>query len=154
MVRQVGVTAVRPAQGESLQDEAVRLYLTLGRIARTLRHDNPSPVGAGALGALSTVVRLGPLRAGELAQHEGVSAPSISRMVAVLEAHGAVRRTVDPQDSRAALIEATQTGRQLLQSGRSDRIGALRQRIEALSGPDRGRISAALPALEALAACD
>lgn len=146
--------AADPAgQGDRAED-AVRLYLALGRLVRSLRHGHPSPVGAGALGALSTVVRDGPLRASELAAREGVSPPSVSRMLAVLQAQGAVRRTVDPADSRASLIEATPSGRRLMSTGRSERIATLEQRMGRLSAEQRQRVCDALSALETLGEAD
>src|SRR4051794_19989348 len=53
-------------------------------------------VGHGALSALSTLTKQGPQRLGTLAGIEGVSAPSMTRIVGSLEALGHVRRTPDP----------------------------------------------------------
>ena len=67
-------------------DEATRLYVSLGRVTRALRRAAAgSPVGHGALSALATLVTEGPMRLGELAAIEGVSPPSMTRIVSTLE---------------------------------------------------------------------
>jgi DNA-binding MarR family transcriptional regulator len=136
-------------------DEVGRLYLCLGRVDRALRREaSDAPVGHGALSALSTLTRQGPQRLGSLATAEGVSPPSMTRIVASLEQLGHVRRSADPEDGRVAIVEATESGRQVVLAGREARMNALRLRVDKLSVPDRELLSAALPVLEALAALD
>jgi DNA-binding MarR family transcriptional regulator len=136
-------------------DEATRLYVSLGRVTRALRRAaSGSPVGHGALSALATLVGSGPMRLGELALIEGVSPPSMTRIVATLEAQGHLRRTSDPADGRAFLVEATASGKRLVATGREARITSLSQRLAALPDDDRQRLLAALPALEALSGQD
>jgi DNA-binding MarR family transcriptional regulator len=133
-------------------DEATRLYVSLGRVTRALRRASAgSPVGHGALSALATLIAEGPLRLGSLAAIEGVSPPSMTRIVAGLESQGHVRRASDPADGRAFLVEATATGRRLVITGREARITSLSRRLAALPESDRQRLLDALPALEALA---
>ncbi|RLV50107.1 MarR family transcriptional regulator [Nocardioides mangrovicus] len=133
--------------------DAGRLYVALGRISRAVRRDSPdASVGHGALSALATLVQDGPQRLGTLAGTEGVSAPSMSRIVASLEQLGYVARTPDPDDGRAALVGASDAGRELVAGRRSDKLSALRTRIERLDPDARDALAAALPALEALAA--
>jgi DNA-binding MarR family transcriptional regulator len=142
----------RPA-APSPHDEASRLYVSLGRISRALRRDaHESPVGHGALSALATLTQRGPMRLGELAAAEAVSGPSMTRIVASLEGLGAVRRTCDPEDGRAALVQATPNGRRLVQAGRAARMTALRARLKALPADQQAQVLAAIPALEGLSA--
>ncbi|HSS68173.1 MAG TPA: MarR family transcriptional regulator [Nocardioidaceae bacterium] len=136
-------------------DDATRLYVSLGRVTRALRRAAAgSPVGHGALSALATLVTEGPMRLGELAVIEGVSPPSMTRIVATLESQGHLRRTSDPADGRASLVEATSSGRRLVITGREARITSLSQRLTALPDDQRKRLLDALPALEALSAQD
>ncbi|MBN9188579.1 MAG: MarR family transcriptional regulator [Microbacterium sp.] len=90
-------------------DAAARLAVAIGRINRRIR---PSADGLslGLLSALSTVVRLGPLRPSELARIEGVAAPTATRAVAELESRGFVERRPDPADGRAFFVSATRAG--------------------------------------------
>ncbi len=132
-------------------DEAGRLYLTLGRLNRALRREAvDAPVGHGALSALSTLTKQGPQRLGTLAGIEGVSAPSMTRIVASLEDLGHVRRTPDPDDGRAAIVAATESGRDIVLAGREARMQALQLRVDKLSDEQRDRLAAALPVLEEL----
>lgn len=132
-------------------DDATRLYVSLGRVTRALRRAAAgSPVGHGALSALATLVTDGPMRLGALAVIEGVSPPSMTRIVATLEAQGHLRRTADPADGRAFLVEATPSGRRLVVTGREARIRSLGERLAALPEGERRRLLDALPALEAL----
>ena len=136
-------------------DDATRLYVSLGRVTRALRRAAAgSPVGHGALSALATLVTEGPMRLGELAVIEGVSPPSMTRIVSTLESQGHLRRTSDPADGRASLVEATSSGRRLVITGREARITSLSQRLAALPDDQRQRLLDALPALEALSAQD
>lgn len=134
-------------------DVANRLYVSLGRINRTVRRASGQPVvGHGALSALTTLVACGPLRAGELAAREVVSAASMTRIVAALEQVGYATRTRDPADGRAFLVQATAEGERVVREGQAARVESLRQRLDRLPPADRRRLVAALPALEFLAA--
>ena len=140
-----------PEQTEADPDPAARLYLALGRINRTLRRDaRDAPIGHGALSALATMTASGPMRLGVLAESEGVSAASMSRIIAGLERMGHVRRTTDPEDGRAFLVAPTASGRGLVEVGRSVRMRALADRVERLGPQQRTALLRALPALEAL----
>ncbi|TCC12409.1 MarR family transcriptional regulator [Kribbella soli] len=50
------------------------------------------------------------LRVGEIADRMQVVGPHVTRQVQALEQRGLVRRVTDPNDRRASLIEATETG--------------------------------------------
>jgi DNA-binding MarR family transcriptional regulator len=135
----------------SSDDAATRLYVAIGRLVRMLRRTGTADVSPGALSALSSLVSAGPCRLGDLAAREGVAAPTMTRIVAVLEEGGLVRRTADPQDGRAVLVGATDGGAALVQGESFARSSALRRRVAALSPADRAALEAALPVLEALA---
>lgn len=135
--------------------DVTRLYVALGRLNRTLRREVPdATVGHGALSALATLVDGGPLRVGALAEAEGISAPSMTRILASLEQLGHLRRTPDPDDGRAQLVAATDSGARLVTEGRSRRLVALARRMEGLDASTREQLLAALPALERLSAPD
>jgi DNA-binding MarR family transcriptional regulator len=142
---------MRTSDSSSQPDDATRLYVSLGRVTRVLRKSSAgAPVGHGALSALASLVTDGPMRLGELAVAEGVSPPSMTRIVAFLESEGHLRRSPDPADGRAFVVEATATGRRLVVSGRETRIRALRERLGRLPDEQRAALLAALPALESL----
>jgi DNA-binding MarR family transcriptional regulator len=132
-------------------DAAARLYVVVGRLVRMLRRTGTADVSPGALSALATLSRTGPSRLGDLAAREAVAAPTMTRIVAVLEDAGLVNRSPDPADGRAVVVEATPAGTSLIQGESFARSSALRRRVAALSDADRAALVAALPVLEALA---
>ena len=135
-------------------DAAARLYVAVGRLVRMLRRTGTADVSPGALSALASLASGGPCRLGDLAVREGVAAPTMTRIVAVLEEAGLVRRTSDPLDGRAVVVGATDAGTALVQGESFARSSALRRRVAALSAADRAALDAALPVLEALARDD
>jgi DNA-binding MarR family transcriptional regulator len=137
-------------------DDTARLYLAVGRLTRSLRRvgSGSAELGHGAVSALFTLVNHGSMRLGDLAAREGVAPPTLSRIVASLVEGGYVRREPDPNDGRASLVTATETGRQVASGVYSIRLRELRRRLIRLS-PDQLRLLvAALPALEDLVAED
>lgn len=135
--------------------DATRLYVALGRVNRAVRRDaSAGQVGHGALSVLATLTSDGPQRLGALAALEGVSPPSLTRIIGSLEDLGHVRRTTDPADGRVCIVTATETGRDLVVAGRAERLAALASRIERLDPDTRRALGAAVPALERLSQDD
>lgn len=129
--------------------EAVEVYLSLGRVNRLLRRSaSLGELSPGAASALATVVRGGRMRQGDLAAQEQVAAPTMSRIVAVLEEQGYVSRVPDPDDGRAALVAATATGEELVTGVTSVRTQELGRVLEELSPSQRRGLVRGLLALE------
>jgi DNA-binding MarR family transcriptional regulator len=91
------------------------------------------------------------VRIGDLAEREGVSAPTATRIVAALEQQGVVRREPDVADRRSWRVSLTATGRDRLVHVRRVRTARLAQRLAALDPTALDRLIEALPVLEALA---
>lgn len=131
-------------------DLAGRLALAVGRLNRRMR-SSTGDLSHGQLSALSTIVRRGPLRPGELAAIEVVAAPTITRVVADLESRGLVQREPDPDDGRSSFVSGTEAGIELLLRARSDRARTVQSIIAELTPEQVTALAAALPALEAAA---
>jgi len=131
-------------------DVSARLAVAVGRINRRIR-----PVAGGLshglLSALSTVVRTGPIRPGELARSEVVAAPTMTRAIGDLEGRGLIRRLPDPADGRSILLEATDLGVETVLRARSERANRVAALLQHLPDEDVATIAAALAALEATA---
>jgi DNA-binding MarR family transcriptional regulator len=128
---------------------AARLRLAVGRLARRIRlatNDIP-PL---QLSALATLDQHGPLRSGELAQREAVTAPTMTRVLAALAERGLVTRQADPKDARSVQVSLSPAGVEALSRIRSERTALLGARVARLSADQRAALIAALPALEAL----
>lgn len=114
--------------------------------------DAESGLTSARLSALSVVVFGGACSMSDLARAEGVSAPTMTRLVDALEAAGLVRRRPDPGNGRALRVEATAAGRQLMRRARDRRVGRLTLALQSLPVWERRSLAAAAPALVALAA--
>ena len=129
---------------------AERLGDVVGRLVRMLRRLQVAPLGSSAMSALATVVGQGQVRLGELAEIEGVTPATLSRVVTVLERQGFVERRTDPDDRRAAFLLATPSGTASVEQLRSVRGAALAARIERLSVQERATLEAGLEVLDRL----
>lgn len=135
-------------------DLAPDLYVALGRLVRSLRQDVPSgALGAGAVSALTTLARCGPVRASALAEAEGLSAAGITRILNRLESDGLIVRSPDPDDGRALMVSLTAGGSRLIGEGNEVKLAALRRRLGTLSDEQRTALAGAVPVLERLAEC-
>ena len=144
--------ALKPPRTGSSDAVADRLHSAAIHLLRRLRReDDASGVSAPRLSALSVVVFGGPVTMGQLAKAEQVRAPTMSRLVATLEADGLVRRVLDPSDKRIVRLESTETGRTLLYAGRRRRVAALSADVARLSADERRALVAVIPILERLA---
>ncbi|MCA1823899.1 MAG: MarR family transcriptional regulator, partial [Frankia sp.] len=88
---------------------AHRVRVAVALLARRLRRERAATEGltASQLAALSTLDRHGVLTLGELASHEHVQPPSMTRIAGCLEDLGLASRTPDPRDGRQVLLAAT-----------------------------------------------
>ncbi|MCO1655260.1 MarR family winged helix-turn-helix transcriptional regulator [Pseudonocardia humida] len=133
-------------------DDLARLRIALARIARALdRQTRGAELTRTQASALATIARLGPLRISELAEIEGVNPTMLSRIVGKLEDGGLLRRSQDPDDGRAARVEATAAGAAEAARLRTERTELLARHLASLPPDEAGRLLIALPALESLA---
>src|SRR5580692_822017 len=86
-------TAGGPASDEEL---ATRLRVAVTRLNRRLRQQSLAGLSPAQAMALGSVNRLGNPTLGELAVAEQVQPPTMTRMVASMEAAGLVARLTDP----------------------------------------------------------
>src|SRR5579862_2970793 len=131
--------------------DVTRLRVALARLSRRLRRHALAGLTPTQLAALSTVEQSGPLRLGDLAAAEGIAPSTLTRMVAVLEELGYVRRDADPRDARASTLAITPEGHQTLEHLREEGTALLTEWLMLLDPGHRAALAAALPALEALA---
>ena len=133
-------------------DAAARLRLAIARLNRQLRQQTVGDLTLSQWSALATVDTHGPLRIGDIADREGVSAPTATRLVASLEERGLVARETDVADRRSSHVSLTDQGRRKLEQARQARTARLARKLSVLSDADVRRLVDALPLLEALAA--
>jgi DNA-binding MarR family transcriptional regulator len=100
------------------------------------------------LSAMSVLLNSGDQLMGELAAHERVRPPSMTRIVNSLEARGFVTRRLDPRDHRQCLVSLTDSGRQVLLANRRRRDQWLAVRIAGLDPAEREVLRHAVAVLE------
>jgi DNA-binding MarR family transcriptional regulator len=114
------------------------------------KEDERTGVGPARLSALSVLVFAGPMRLTELALIEQVKPPTMTKVIAGLEAAGLVKRHSDPQDARAVRLEATIRGTKLLQDSRRRRVRRLAVALQALTSDELEMLARAAVILERL----
>lgn len=128
------------------------LRLAVARLHRRMRQERPdSMLSVSHLAAMSTLFRHGSMTLSELARHERVKPPSMTRMVAFLDETGLVARAADPEDGRQVVLCLTEAGRRLLDEDRKRRNAWLARRLRDLTADEIETLRAATPILERLA---
>ncbi|MCV7206027.1 MarR family transcriptional regulator [Mycolicibacterium peregrinum] len=135
---------------------AGELQRVLSKVFSVLRRGDTNKGTAGELtlaqlSILLTLLDQGPIRMTELAARERVRTPTTTVAIRRLEKLGLVKRSRDPSDLRAVLVEVTPRGlvqhRESLAARRAD----LAARLANLSSDDLATLATALAPLERLA---
>jgi DNA-binding MarR family transcriptional regulator len=131
---------------------ASTLRLSVMRLARRMRGERAdTSLTLSQLAALATLDRHGPLSPGELAAHEKVQPPSMTRLLAVLEAGSFVVRSPHPTDRRQVLVAASPAGLALLKEDRRRREAWLARRLRDLDADEIAVLHRAAGILDRLA---
>jgi len=131
---------------------ASELRVSLMRLARRLRaerlDEGLTPTQLAVLGSLD---RHGPMTLGELAAHEKVQPPSMTRTTAILEERGLLTRVTEAVDRRQLRIAISTAGLALLREDRKRRDAWLAGRFEQLTSDERALLHQVAPLLDRLA---
>ena len=130
---------------------AARFYSAMLHLFRRLaQEDRVSGVSSARLSALSVLVFGGPRTIGSLAAVEGVTPPTMTRLVAGLARDGLVDRLPDETDHRVVRVSASATGRSFLLVGRDRRIAMLTDMMQPLTRKEQRRLAATAEIVEAM----
>lgn len=137
----------------TIAELAALLRPSLLRVTRVIRNQRVDmSITLTQLSAMGTLHKKGPMSAGELASCERVQPPSMTKVLAMLEERGLVRRDAHPADRRQAIIAITDAGVALLDSERRSRDAWLSQRLVQLTADERALLRDVVPVLDKLAA--
>lgn len=129
------------------------LRIAVMRLSRRLRAERADlDLTITQLSALASLERHGPTTPGMLASIERVQPPSMTRVLAGLEARGLVKRTPHATDGRQVVVEVTDGATAMLRADRRRREAWLAQRLATLSTEDREALRIVTPVLERLVA--
>jgi DNA-binding MarR family transcriptional regulator len=129
---------------------ASRLRLSVFRLSRTLRRESQAGVSPTLLAALATIERHGPMTAGDLAAHEQVRKPTVTRILGALVEQGLVERTPDPLDRRVAWVQLTPAGRTLMHRARRRTDKYLATRLKRLDPDELATLERAAEILDGM----
>ena len=144
------------AQSRSDAGLATALRISVSRLARRLRVERiaqgsiAQELSDTQLAALAALERHATMSPGELAEHEKVQPPSMTRVIAALEERRLVTRMAHPTDRRQVVLTVTAEGRDLVHQTRRLREAWLARRLQELSPQERATLRAAAPILEKL----
>ena len=131
---------------------ASALRLSVLRLARRLRAERAdTDLTLSQLSALASLERHGVLTPGELAAHERIRPPSMTRLVASLEEAGLVGRAAHPTDRRQVVLTVLEPGTALLREDRRRRDAWLSRQLRELAPADLELLRAAAAVLDRLA---
>ena len=131
---------------------AHELRLAVMRFSRRLRNQRvDTSVTLTHLAALSTLKRHGAMSPGELAAHERVQPPSMTRVVVALESRGLVTRTPHPTDGRQVVLGLTDPARELLAAEGRARDAWLAEKLQELGPEERAVLREAAGIIDKLA---
>ncbi len=144
------------AQSRSDAGLATALRISVSRLARRLRVERiaqgsiAQALSDTQLAALATLERHETMSPGELADHEKVQPPSMTRVITALEERKLVTRMPHPTDGRQVVLTVTAEGRALVHQARRLREAWLARRLQELTPQERATLRAAAPILEKL----
>jgi DNA-binding MarR family transcriptional regulator len=131
---------------------ASALRLSVMRLARRLRAQRAdTSLTLSQLAALATLDLHGALTPGELAAHEKISPPSMTKIVAALEGSGLVDRAPHPSDGRQVLLAVSREGQALIKENRRRRDVWLTQHLKDLDPEELAVLRSAVGILDRLA---
>ncbi|GII58475.1 MarR family transcriptional regulator [Planotetraspora thailandica] len=130
---------------------ASALRVSLARLNRRLRkqgaHHSLTATQLATLAAVETHTEMTP---GELAEHEKVQPPSMTRVIAKLEERGLLLRKPHPTDRRQVTVRLTEAGTELLKEERRMKEAWLARQLKELTPEERAALRVAAPILEKL----
>src|SRR5215470_6285091 len=134
---------------------ATSLRISVSRLARRMRAERIAQglqpeLSDTQLAALAALEKHSAMTPGELAEHEKVQPPSITRVIASLEERGLIERMPHPSDRRQVVLSVTDQGRDVVRKVRELREAWLARRLRDLTAAERAVLKDAVPILEKL----
>lgn len=129
---------------------AADLRVAIMRSARLLRSERSASLTDAQLSVLAVLDRIGSMSAGDLAGHECVQPPSMTRTLGPLVDAGLVERVPDPRDRRQVRLSLTAAGCDVVAQTRRRRDRWLADRLAELRPADRADLARAAALLARL----
>ena len=128
---------------------ASTMRVSVMRLSRRLRSERADHgLSLTQVATLATLDRHGPLTPRDLADHENVQPPSMTRILAGLEERDLITRTPHASDGRQHLVALTPAARDLLREDRRRRDAWLARRLSELTQDERELLRSAAALLD------
>jgi DNA-binding MarR family transcriptional regulator len=138
------------SQTRSHSGLAEDLRISIARLSRRLRRQGSHSLTITQYAALAAVNQHSSMTPRELAEHEKVQPPSMTRVIAALEEQGLLERKPHPTDGRQVVLSATDRGRALVKEERRRKEAWLSQRLKELTPEEQAILRQAAPILQKL----
>jgi MarR family 2-MHQ and catechol resistance regulon transcriptional repressor len=123
-------------------DSGTHVWLVMMKAHRALERRaigsiEAADMGLSDFGTLELLLHKGPQRVNEIGRRIELTSGSITTAVDRMEKRGLVRRTPDPLDRRASVVELTPEGKALIEHAFREHKAAMDRAAEALSASER-----------------
>lgn len=127
---------------------ATELRISVSRLARRLRAERiarglATELSDTQLAALAALERHAAMTPGELAEHEKVQPPSMTRVISALLERALVARAPHPTDGRQVILSTTDAGRAVVAETGRARDEWLARRLAVLTAEERDTLKRA-----------
>jgi DNA-binding MarR family transcriptional regulator len=145
-------TTLKASKGSSPESSpAVSLRVAVARIYRALRNSSDYNITPSQASALARIEQSEPVRIGVLANLEGITPASMSKIIDSMSDQDFIVREPDPLDGRVSMVRIAPSGREMIHEIRSKSTRALEDALSSLSAREQSIIHSSLPVLEKLA---
>jgi len=127
---------------------ASSLRVAVWRAARRMRRESAPGISPTLHAALFTIESHGPITAGQLAEHEQVRKPTVTRILGALVDEGLVERAPDEVDRRISWVQLTPAGRSFMRTFRRRTDRYLARRLRMLDPDDLSTLERAADILD------
>lgn len=129
------------------------LRIAVFRLARRMRTQRAvDSMSDGQIAVLASLFVYGPHTLGELADHERVSAPAMTRTVNCLQDLGYLERHADENDGRKVVIDLTDDGRAVIDETARRRDAWVEEALAELNDDEREVLAHAATIMQRMAA--
>jgi DNA-binding MarR family transcriptional regulator len=146
--RHTAVPDTAPGTG-ALARDLLHVMMQMMRSVATEMRRSPQALAPGQMAALMRL-KMAPAAMSDLARHLGVSVPTVSKSIDVLEERQWVERWVDPSDRRQTIVRLTPEGRRVTAAMRQQTERHIAGLLAPLTPSQRAQVRGALDVLTAL----
>jgi DNA-binding MarR family transcriptional regulator len=125
--------------GKAARELLRAVMLVMRTVAADLRRSSDDPLAPAQFGTMMKVAT-GPCTMSDLARHQAVSLPTVSKSIDALVRRGFIERCVDPIDRRQTLVRLTPAGERKMADVRRRAEEFVARKLNVLSSEERAQV--------------